>query len=188
MPKPVSFEAGSIAYPSSSSNKPPVASGPFTSPGNQTIPGPNGTITGTGDVPQPPAVPGGSATPGKGVTAVNTAAMKTFATNLASLAETGGPLYKLIDYLAQVNVKPGGFRSAQTNIAEPMMGTGKLRDESTKMVHDLIDSINIAAEKMSQAALAYETADEANNMSSTDFTNYFGQLTTDIGNIGAKGS
>src|SRR5258705_12969527 len=119
--KPVSFETASVADPNSSLNKPtpsssPSTTGPFNSPGNQSIPGPNGTITGTGAVTQPPPVPGGSATPGKGVTAVHTAAMKTFAANLASLADTGGPLYKLIDSLGQVNVKPGGFRSAQTNI------------------------------------------------------------------------
>jgi hypothetical protein len=170
-----------------SSPTPPTA-GPFNSPGPQSIPGAGGTITGTGEVTQPPPVPGGSSTPGKGVTAVNTAAMKTFAANLASLADTGGPLYKLIDYLGQVNVKPGGFRSAQTYIHDPLMGTGKLKDQSVKMVHDLIDSINTASEKMSQAALRYETADEANNMSSTDYSNYFGQLSTDINNIGSKGA
>jgi hypothetical protein len=191
--KPVSFETASVADPNSSLNKPssspsPSTTGPFNSPGNQSIPGQNGTITGTGDVTQPPPVPGGSGTPGKGVTAVNTAAMKTFAQNLASLADTGGPLYKLVDYLNQVNVKPGGFRSAQNNVAQPVMGTGKLRDESIKMVHDLIDSINTASDKMSRAALAYETADAANNMSSTDFSNYFGQLSTDINNIGSKGA
>jgi hypothetical protein len=192
MPKPVSFETASVADPHSSLNNPPSStpsnSGPFTSPGPQSIPGPGGTITGTGEVTQPPPVPGGSSTPGKGVTAVNTAAMRTFAANLASLGDASSPLYKLIDYLGQVNVKPGGFRSALTNIQEPVMGTGKLKEESVKMVHDLIDAINTASEKMSQAALKYETADEANNMSSTDFSNYFGQLTTDVGNIGSKGS
>jgi hypothetical protein len=192
MPKPVSFESANVADPHSSLNNPPSStpsnSGPFTSPGPQSIPGGGGTITGTGAVTQPPPVPGGSSTPGKGVTAVNTAAMKTFAANLASLADTGGPLYKLIDYLGQVNVKPGGFRSAQTYIHDPLMGTGKLKDQSVKMVHDLIDSINTASEKMSQAALKYETADEANNMSSTDYSNYFGQLSTDINNIGSKGA
>jgi hypothetical protein len=139
-------------------------------------------------VTQPPPVPGGSSTPGKGVTTVNTAAMKTFAANLASLAETGGPLYKLIDYLGQVNVKAGGFRSAQSNIHDPLMGKGMLKEQSVTMVHDLIDSINIASEKMSKAALKYETADEANNMSSTDYSNFFGQLSSDVNNIGSKGA
>jgi hypothetical protein len=161
---------------------------PFKSPGDQTIPGPNGTITGTGDVTQPPPVPGGSEHPGKGVTAVNTAAMKTFAANLASLAEDGGPLTKLLTYVGSVNVKPGGFHAAQDSIVEPVVGSGKLKEQTVQMVHDLIDSINTTSEKMAAAALAYETADEANKMSTTDFANYFGQVTTDINQIGSKGT
>lgn len=166
--------------------KPPPV--PFHSPGDQNIPPPDGTITGHGPVTNPPSVPGGSATPGKGVTSVNTEAMKTFAKNLASLAEDGGPLTQLLTEVGNVNVKPGGFHAAQNNIVEPMNGSGKLKEQTVQMVHDLIDSINTTSEKMAQAAQAYETADEANKMSGTDFANYFGQVTTDINQIGNKGT
>jgi hypothetical protein len=173
-------ETASVANPTSSSNNPPPPpAGPFNSSGGHSIPDGGGTFTGRGDVAQPPAVPGGD-TPGKGVTAVNTAAMKTFATNLASL-ET--PLQELKTYLSEVNVKPGGFRSA----AALEKKTTDLKTSSVDAVSGLIGAITTLSDKIAKAALAYDTADDANNMSSTDYANYFGQVTTDVNNLGKKG-
>src|ERR1700754_4118680 len=94
---PVVFESAKTVTDSepngTGSPPPPSTSGPFNSPGDQNPPDVNNPWIPQGNVTTPPPVPGGADHPGKGVTTVNTEAMRTFAKNMQTLAE--GPLKDL---------------------------------------------------------------------------------------------
>ncbi|WP_328605158.1 ESX-1 secretion-associated protein [Amycolatopsis sp. NBC_00345] len=160
--------------------------GPFTSPGDQTPPDPGHQWIPTGDVGTPPTVPGGSEHPGKGVTTVNTKAMRTFADNMRTLAD--GPLSKIPGDLDAVNIKPGVFATAHDKLIQPIVGEGGLRDTTRTTVQDLVTALNDAADAVTKAANAYENADEANKMTTDEYNQYFGQLSSEITGAGQKRS
>lgn len=182
---PVVFETAQIANPNNQhSDSPPSTEGDFTSPGHQD-PGNQGNVyIPVGDVSTPPSVPGGADHPGKGVTAVNTQAMHTFAQNLRTLAD--GPLSKLPGQLDTVNIKPGVFATAHDKLVQPIVGEGGLRDSTRTTVQDLITAMHDAADAVDKAANAYDSADEANKMTTDAYNQYFGQLSSEITGAGSK--
>lgn len=162
----------------------PSKSGDFNRPGAQPPPDPKHEWIPPGDVGKPPPVPGGSDHPGKGVTVVNTEAMRTFAKNLQSLAD--GPIKSLPDKLEGVQLKPGVFLTAQEKIVKPITGPGGLRDTTKSAIHDLSKALDEVAEAVNTAAKAYESADEANKMSVDQYNQYFNRVSGHITNAGQQ--
>ncbi|WP_199730469.1 hypothetical protein [Amycolatopsis panacis] len=156
----------------------------FHSPGDQKPPDPQHEWIPPGNVGKPPPVPGGSDHPGKGVTAVNTEAMRTFAKNLQSLAD--GPIKSLPDKLEGVQLKPGVFLTAQEKIVKPITGPGGLRDTTKSAIHDLSKALDEVAEAVITAAKAYENADEVNKMSADQYNQYFNRVNGHITNAGQQ--
>ncbi|MBB4687593.1 WXG100 family type VII secretion target [Amycolatopsis jiangsuensis] len=162
----------------------PSESGDFNSPGDQTPPDPSNEWIPPGDVGKPPPVPGGSDTPGKGVTAVNTEAMRTFAKNLETLAD--GPIKDLEHKLDGVQLKPGIFLTANEKIFQPILGSNALRDTSKTAIHDLVRALGDMSEAVNTAAKAYENADEVNKMTADEYNEYFNEVNGQITNAGQK--
>jgi hypothetical protein len=171
----------------STSSKPdptPSTKGDFNRPGDHPPPDPKHEWIPEGDVGKPPPVPGGSEHPGKGVTVVNTAAMRTFAKNLHTLAD--GPIKDLPNKLDGVQLKPGVFLTAQDKIVKPIIGPGGLRDSSKTAIHDLVKALGEVADAVNTAAKAYENADEVNKMSADRYNEYFNKVNGHITNAGSQ--
>jgi hypothetical protein len=132
---------------------------------------------------QRPKRPDDEKTHGKNVTVVNTAVMRTVASNLQTFSETGGPLTQLRALLDPINVKPGLFHTAQDKIAGRING-GQLYT-TKKMVSDLVGDINDIVDALMKAAVSYESADAANKSTAEDFNKYFGQVDSQIRNLGS---
>ncbi|MGW4399587.1 hypothetical protein ACWEHA_30225 [Amycolatopsis nivea] len=158
--------------------------GKFHSPGDQTPPDVKNEWIPPGDVGKPPPVPGGSEHPGKGVTAVNTEAMRTFAKNMQALAD--GPLKDLPAKLDGIQLKPGVFLTAQSKIAKPIQGTNELRDTTRTAIHDLCKALDEVADAVNKASKAYDNADEVNKMSADDYNQYFNTVSGHITGAGQK--
>ncbi|MEU4669218.1 hypothetical protein AB0F91_14835 [Amycolatopsis sp. NPDC023774] len=186
---PVVFEAAKTVMDSingDGNNTPATTSGPFKSPGDQTPPPVDNQWIPQGNVTTPPPVPGGAEHPGKGVTTVNTEAMRTFATNMQTLAD--GPLKDLPGQLDGITVKPGIFATANSKITQPIVGPGGVRDTTRATIQDLITSLHDLSEAVNTASKAYDDADEANNMTMDKYNQYFGNVSNEINNAGNKHS
>ncbi|GAA3558622.1 hypothetical protein GCM10022222_47710 [Amycolatopsis ultiminotia] len=157
-------------------------SGDFQSPGDQTPPDVDNQWIPPGDVGDPPPVPGGADHPGKGVTAVNTEAMRTFAKNMQTLAE--GPLKDLPGKLDEVLLKPGFFLTAQNKIFTPILGSNALRDSTRSSIHDLVKALGDVSEAVTQAAKSYDNADELNKMTADKYNEYFNKVNGEITGVG----
>ena len=139
-----------------------------------------------GPIQTPPPVPGGSQTPGKGVTVVNTAAMKTFAENLRVLVADNSPLKQIQGHLGEINVRAGGFRTA-VNLANKINGPGQLRDGTKKTVDDVVEVLIQISDALLLMASHYEKAEDANTMSSADYLTYLSTASGVINGMGAGG-
>ncbi|WP_020660760.1 hypothetical protein [Amycolatopsis benzoatilytica] len=158
--------------------------GKFHSPGDQAPPDVNNQWIPPGDVGTAPPVPGGSEHPGRGVTAVNTEAMRTFAKNMQTLAD--GPLKDLPAKLDGVQLKPGVFLTAHDKIVTPIQGTNMLVDNTRTAIHDLCKALDEVADAVTKASKAYDNADEVNKMSADDYNQYFNTVSGHITSAGQK--
>ncbi|WP_239154305.1 hypothetical protein [Amycolatopsis sp. FDAARGOS 1241] len=183
---PVVFESAKTVTDSlpngTGDHGPATTSGAFKSPGDQTPPDGHDQWIPQGTVTTPPPVPGGSDHPGKGVTTVNTEAMKVWAKNMQTLAD--GPIKDLPNQLDGITVKPGIFATAQNKIINPIVGSGGVRDKVRSAIQDLIPAMHDAAEAANKAAKDYEDRDEFNNMEADKYKTYFGTVDNEINNAG----
>lgn len=124
-----------------------------------------------------PAVPGDPGHPKKGQTSTNTTALKSFATNIDSLA---GQLQQLVDPLSQITLKPGVFETAQDRILDPILGSGRLRDNTQTVIQNVITSMHDLSDAVAKAARDYETIDDFNKITMGKYNEYFSQVNTDI--------
>jgi hypothetical protein len=127
-----------------------------------------------GPVVNAPPVPGGHEHPGKGVTVVNTKAMKTFAQNIGGLVAKDGPLQKALDGMTTVNVKAGGFHTAVT-LASAVNGETGMRGGTVQTLTDMIQVLTEISEATAKMANRYEKAEELNAMTSADYASYLGK-------------
>jgi hypothetical protein len=153
-------------------NHPPASPvTPMMSPGNVVNTGlADPSVTGINDV--PPPVPGGAHSPGKGVTTVNTDAMRTFAKNIAQLAE---PLTTSMNAVQSVNVRAGAFPSAITlasKINTPQTG---LRDSVVASLDQIAQAIGDTADAVSRMALAYDSGEAANKITASKYGDFMQQ-------------
>jgi hypothetical protein len=132
-----------------------------------------------GDIVTPPPVPGGTDTPGKGVTAVNTAAMKTYAQNLDSLVADGGPLKNISHAMDAMVIKGGGFRGAVA-LTTKVTGDGGIRNATQKTLADMVAVITNISDSVKKMSANYESAEEANKMSKDDYIKYLSQVSGQI--------
>jgi hypothetical protein len=135
-----------------------------------------------GQVQAPPPVPGGADHPGEGVTAVNTEAMKTFAANVRGLIDHDSPLRQIAQELPDIKVKAGGFRSAMT-LADNISGSGKLIDATVSTLQTTIQAIATLADAVHKIAVDYENHEDANKMTSEQYSKYLGQASTLVNRI-----
>ncbi|MFC0547903.1 hypothetical protein [Kutzneria chonburiensis] len=132
----------------------------------------------------PPKVPGTDpAHPGKGDTAVNTAAMARFAWNMGILANTVSAVNKSL--VPAVYVKPGAFLTAKAKVQKPVGTVGDNLVTATEKIHtmllDVIDDVG-------KTLLAYEKADELNKMTADKYNELFNQSGGDLDNVKWGGS
>jgi hypothetical protein len=130
-----------------------------------------------------PAVPGGSDTPGKGVTMVSTTALRTFAENIRSLWD---PLDQAANSIQHVPVRAGGFQVA-FNLDKAVSGEGGVVTQT----RDFINQVQIVLEKVVNAANAvahsYNTAEELNGMTSKQLGEYVTQLSGQVNGLTDSG-
>ncbi|MFB9909021.1 hypothetical protein [Allokutzneria oryzae] len=149
----------------------------------------------TGQYP-PPRVPGGSETPGKGVTTVSTEALKLFAGNIRSLLPA---LREVRTRLLDVKLAPGAFYDAHQLMVKVVgagdAGTGGLQPTTLKFVENAINAITVTADELDKLASAYATAEELNRMTGMDLGEHIerakGYITTAVGapvGVGSGGS
>lgn len=156
----------------------------FKKPDSTTIPPPDDNPPLLhGSVVNEPKVPGGQNSPGKGVTTVNTEAMKLFAKNLGGLTDKNGPLETIYNQLDGVKVQAGGFHSAIA-LATAINSDGKLRDATKLTLGNVIEVLKEISDAMLRVATHYETAEEANKMSSDDYFTYLGTVSGRINGMG----
>jgi hypothetical protein len=136
-----------------------------------------------GDIVTPPPVPGGTDTPGKGVTAVNTAAMKTYAQNLDSLVADNGPLKNISHAMDTMVVKAGGFRGAAA-LTTKVTGDSGIRNAAQKTLADMVTVITNISDSVKKMSANYESAEEANKMSKDDYIKYLSQVSGQINGMG----
>ncbi|MFE0023578.1 hypothetical protein [Amycolatopsis sp. NPDC059021] len=140
---------------------------------NTTIPDKNsfGTFTpglNPGDSVKAPPVPGGGETPGKGVTTVNTKAMKNLAQHLDELLP---PLKSTQERIAGVKLRPGGFQTA-VNLSKSV---DNIKDATGATLRSVVEVVAETSDALKRIALKYESAEEANKMTGDDFGKYFSQ-------------
>jgi len=178
---------------SSSSNSGSGSPSPGSKPGTNP-PSLDGDPMGDGKGGQPgqvstvPNVPGGADHPGKGSTAVNTVAMKTFANNLLALVDPQSPLSQALPYLLDINIRPGGFSSA-VNLASQVNGDNGLAGKMHTTIGQLINTVTEAADAVNKMANHYESIDKANGMTADQYNSYMSGVTGDVQTLtGGSGS
>lgn len=140
---------------------------------------------GNGPVVNAPPVPGGHDHPGRGVTVVNTKAMKTFATNISGLVADGGPLRQALTALEDVDVRAGGFRTAVA-LAKVVNGPDGMQGATRKTLADMIEVLTSVSDAVNKMANHYEKAEDLNTMSSADYATYLGQTSGSINSMGPQ--
>jgi hypothetical protein len=118
----------------------------------------------------PPPVPGGSDSPGKGTTRVNTAAMRTFAANLTALSDV---MTKAQEDLASIEgtLAPGTFPTAMQLRKEFDGEDGFIR--ATSVALDSINSGLIGTkEAIEQIALKFDSNEESNKIAASELSRY----------------
>jgi hypothetical protein len=148
---------------------------------NNNVPNdPNHDFGTQGQVP-PPDVPGGHDTPGKGVTAVSTDAMKTFVSNLKQLND---PLQTSYTKLGTVDVRAGGFHEAFT-LRDKIMGDTGLAASTQKFIGNTRETLADIANAADALALKYTNAEDFNSMTGADLGTYVSELNGDINGLGS---
>jgi len=124
-----------------------------------------------------PPVPGGADHPGKGTTRVHTEALDTFTKNLRSLQ---GDLDAVRSGLngQDLVVKPGMFATAQSKIAQPINGSGGLREFLVTTLDDFRSQLGQTISAVESARTNYANNEDMNKMSAEKYTEYFGSLPT----------
>jgi hypothetical protein len=112
-----------------------------------------------------PPVPGGTNTPGRGVTTVSTQAIRTFAANLLLLEE---PIRTALTGMAGVDVRPGAFNQAFV-LANKIDGDGELRDSTRDVLTKALDALVAIRQACHRIVTEYDTAEELNNADATRF-------------------
>jgi hypothetical protein len=160
----------------------------FKNPEDKTIPPPTDSPQlQHGDIAHEPKVPGGSDTPGKGVTTVNMEAMKVYAKNLAEIVAEGSPLRKVYADLDDVSVRGGGFGTA-SKLTNKISGAGGLRDATKLTIGDMIRAISEVSDAMLKISANYEQAEDLNKMTNDAYVSYLGQASGDINGMGKSGA
>lgn len=140
---------------------------------------------GHGPVVNAPPVPGGHDHPGRGVTVVNTKAMKTFAANVSGLVAEDGPLRKALAAMEDVDVRAGGFRTA-VSLAKVVNGPDSMQGATRNTLADMIEVLASVADAVNRMANHYEKTEDLNTMSSADYATYLGQTSGAINSMGPQ--
>ncbi|MEC3975221.1 hypothetical protein [Amycolatopsis sp. H20-H5] len=127
-----------------------------------------------------PAVPGGSDTPGKGVTTVSTEAIKTFANNMQSLVV---PLMYADEMLKQIKVAPGAL-PASFVLKGKVDGLVPATQEFVSVVKKALVEVVKTANSM---ALHYKNAEEFNKMTGKDLGEFVHNIRPMINGLGSEG-
>jgi hypothetical protein len=150
----------------------------FQAPPGDGFPSPQNPeeITPAGHFTNPP-VPGDQGDHGKDQTTADTRALMTFAGNMDLLADQ---LKQLVDPLARIQLKPGVFSTAQERIIDPILGSGRLRDNTVTQIQNLVTDLHDLSDAVAKAAKSYESIDEFNKISMDKYNEYFGQVSGEI--------
>jgi hypothetical protein len=140
-----------------------------------------------GPVTTAPPVPGGADSPGKGSTAVNTSAMKTFAQNLGALVDPDSGLAAVLSKLSLVDVRAGGFPTA-AGLGTKINGDAGLEDGVKTAIQGIMEAIRSAADGVNGIANKYDSIEAANNMTADQYSGYLGQATAEIQQLGGSGA
>lgn len=140
----------------------------------------------TNKVEPPPSVPGGSDTPGKGVTKVSTAAMKTFITNVNALQD---PLKKSQADLKALEgqLAPGTFPSAVALRKSVDGGDGGLIDQTITSLESIIQAVAGLNDAFGKMVKVYASTEELNNVKSKDFGRLMEETSGAINSLGNGG-
>lgn len=142
-----------------------------------------------GSISTPPPVPGGADHPGKGSTAVNTEAMKTFAKNLLSLVDTDSPVAKVRSELAQINIHPGGFHTAVNLATQINSGSSSgLADGTATAVGQIIEAVTSLADAVNKIGNHYDSIEAVNKMTADQYNSYMALANGEIGQLSGAGS
>jgi hypothetical protein len=174
------YSDGTTKYNLAEGPKPPDAGTTTGIPGENKNP-----QVGHGSVVEAPPVPGGHDHPGKGVTVVNTKAMKTFATNVGGLVADGGALKAALTDMDNVHVHAGGFRTAIA-LEKTVNGPGAMQGGTRQTLADMIEVLSSLADAVGRMANHYDNAEDANKMTSADYATYLGQSSGEINSMGGQ--
>jgi hypothetical protein len=131
---------------------------------NYPLDGGDPTVTGQHDT--APPVPGGDAHPGKGVSVINTQAMRTFADNMGQWTQ---PLKLSQSAVLGVNARPGTFPTAMQLASQVNDPSSGLSVDVHTSLGNMVEAVEELVDAMHRVASRYDTAEEANHMKAEDF-------------------
>lgn len=130
----------------------------------------------------PPPVPGGDETPGKGVTTVSTEAITLFANNIEKLY---GPMDELIKDLEAVEFAPGAL-PASFVLKSDIAGDKGLVPGSVTFINQVRDALAQIVNSARSLASAYQNHEEFNKMTGKDLGEFISQLKGSINALGSE--